>query len=74
MNATTGQVLEMLMTEEQPKKNNMKEKEDIDENIAKEELESATGGTEETDWERQRRERLERPGKLKRIRAFPRLY
>ena len=49
MNATTGQVLEMLMTEEQPKKNNMKEKEDIDENIAKEELESATGGTEETD-------------------------
>ncbi len=51
------------------------EKESINENISDEELENATGGSEETDRERRRRERMDRrrttePGEFKRRRAF----
>ena len=56
MNATTEEVLGMLMTEEQLKKNNMKKKESINENITNVELESASGGSEQTDRDLQRRE------------------
>ena len=56
MTATTEEVLGMLMTEEQLKKNNMKKKESINENITNVELESASGGSEQTDRDFQRRE------------------
>ena len=56
MNATTEEVLGMLMTEEQLKKNNMEKKESINENITNVELESASGGSEQTDRDLQRRE------------------
>ena len=51
------------------------EKESINENISDEELENATGGSEETDRERRRGERMDRsrttePGEFKRRRAF----
>ena len=56
MTASTEEVLGMLMTEEQLKKNNMKKKERINENITNVELESASGGSEQTDRDFQRRE------------------
>ena len=56
MNATTEEVLGMLMTEEQLKKNNMEKKESINENITNVELESASGGSEQTDKDLRRRE------------------
>ena len=56
MTASTEEVLGMLMTEEQLKKNNMKKKESINENITNVELESASGGSEQTDRDLQRRE------------------
>ena len=56
MTASTEEVLGMLMTEEQLKKNNMKKKERINENITNVELESASGGSEQTDRDLQRRE------------------
>ena len=53
----------------------MEDKESISKNISNEELENASGGSEETDRERRRRERMERarttePGEFKRRRAF----
>ena len=56
MTASTEEVLGMLMTEEQLKKNNMKKKERINENITNVELESASGGSEQTDRDLRRRE------------------
>ena len=56
MTATTEEVLGMLMTEDQLKKNNMKKKESINENITNVELESASGGSEQTDRDPRRRE------------------
>ena len=53
----------------------MEDKESISKNISNEELENASGGSEETDRERRRRERMRRirttePGEFKRRRAF----
>ena len=53
----------------------MEEKESINENIPEEELENASGGSQETDRERRRRRRVDtrpttEPGEFKRRRAF----
>jgi bacteriocin-like protein len=60
---------------EDPKKDNMEDKKSISKNISNEELENVSGGSEVTDRERRRRERMDRrpttePGEFKRRRAF----